>query len=44
MALAIAGLLASEPVRVLDAGCVADSFPGFVETMQALGASMCWES
>lgn len=43
MALAIAGLLATRPVRVEDAGCIADSFPGFVETMQALGAGMYWE-
>lgn len=42
MALAVAGLLATEPVRVQDADCVADSFPGFVEAMQALGASMSW--
>jgi 5-enolpyruvylshikimate-3-phosphate synthase len=27
---------------VHDAACVADSFPGFVETMQALGAEMEW--
>lgn len=43
MALAVAGLLATGPVRVRDAECVADSFPGFVETMQALGARMRWE-
>jgi 3-phosphoshikimate 1-carboxyvinyltransferase len=43
MALAVAGLLAGEPVRVLDAGCIADSFPGFVETMKTLGATMYWE-
>lgn len=43
MALAVAGLMATGPVRVLDADCVSDSFPGFVETMQALGASMSWE-
>ena len=36
MALAVAGLMATGPVRVLDADCVSDSFPGFVETMQAL--------
>ena len=27
---------------VNDAGCVADSFPGFVEIMQSLGAQMEW--
>jgi 3-phosphoshikimate 1-carboxyvinyltransferase len=43
MALAIAGLVATGPVRVQDAGCIADSFPGFVETMQALGAGIQWE-
>ena len=42
MCLAIAGLVATGPTTVLDAGCVADSFPGFVETMQALGANMRW--
>ena len=42
MSLAIAALVASGPTRVHDAGCVADSFPGFVETMQALGANMRW--
>jgi len=42
MSLAIAGLVATGPTRVHDAGCVADSFPGFVETMQALGAGMRW--
>lgn len=42
MALAVAGLLATNETIVDDAGCIADSFPGFVETMQALGASMVW--
>jgi 3-phosphoshikimate 1-carboxyvinyltransferase len=42
MALAIAGLVADSPTLVHDAGCIADSFPGFVETMQALGAEMEW--
>jgi 3-phosphoshikimate 1-carboxyvinyltransferase len=44
MALAVAGLAATGPVRVEEADCIADSFPGFVETMQFLGASMTWES
>lgn len=42
MALAIAGLVARGETLIHDAGCVADSFPGFVETMQALGANMEW--
>ncbi len=44
MALAVAGLAATGPVRIAEADCIADSFPGFVETMQALGAGMSWES
>lgn len=43
MCLAVAGLLADSPVRIAQAACIADSFPGFVETMQALGARMAWE-
>jgi 3-phosphoshikimate 1-carboxyvinyltransferase len=42
MALAVAGLVASSQMFVKDAGCVADSFPGFVETMRQLGAEMAW--
>jgi 3-phosphoshikimate 1-carboxyvinyltransferase len=42
MALAIAGLVADSPTLVYDAACIADSFPGFVATMQALGAEMEW--
>jgi 3-phosphoshikimate 1-carboxyvinyltransferase len=42
MALAIAGLIADSPTTVHDAACIADSFPGFVATMQALGAEMQW--
>jgi 3-phosphoshikimate 1-carboxyvinyltransferase len=42
MCLAVAALLADGPSRILDAGCIADSFPGFVETMQAAGAAMQW--
>jgi len=42
MALAVAGLLGEEPTTILDAGCIADSFPGFVTTMQELGARMEW--
>ena len=42
MALAVAGLAADSPTIVHDAACVADSFPGFVETMRDLGATMEW--
>jgi 3-phosphoshikimate 1-carboxyvinyltransferase len=38
MALAIAGLIAQGETVVLDAACIADSFPGFVDTMRAIGA------
>lgn len=40
MALAVAGLAADGPVLIQDADCIHDSFPGFVDTMQALGANM----
>jgi 3-phosphoshikimate 1-carboxyvinyltransferase len=43
MALAVAALIADGPTRIHDAACVADSFPGFVETMRSLGADMAWE-
>ena len=42
MALAVAGLAAKGTTLVDNAQCMADSFPGFVETMQKLGASMEW--
>ena len=42
MALAVAGLVAEGTTLIDDATCVADSFPGFVETMQQLGAAMEW--
>jgi 3-phosphoshikimate 1-carboxyvinyltransferase len=42
MSLALAGLVTHGETLVHDAGCIADSFPGFVETMQALGARMEW--
>jgi 3-phosphoshikimate 1-carboxyvinyltransferase len=44
MALAIAGLFATGPTLVRNAGCIADSFPGFVETMRELGARMEWST
>ena len=42
MSLAIAGLVATGETIVHNAHCIADSFPGFVETMQSLGANMEW--
>jgi 3-phosphoshikimate 1-carboxyvinyltransferase len=42
MALAVAGLVADGQTVVQDAGFIDDSFPGFVETMQALGADIRW--
>ncbi|MFW6098073.1 MAG: 3-phosphoshikimate 1-carboxyvinyltransferase [Chloroflexota bacterium] len=42
MALAVAGLLADGPTTIAGAGCISDSFPGFVQTMNALGAHMEW--
>jgi 3-phosphoshikimate 1-carboxyvinyltransferase len=40
MALAVAGLVASGETAVKDASCIADSFPGFVQVMNALGADL----
>jgi 3-phosphoshikimate 1-carboxyvinyltransferase len=40
MALAVAGLLANGEVVVEGAECIDDSFPGFAETMHALGAGI----
>jgi 3-phosphoshikimate 1-carboxyvinyltransferase len=42
MSLAVAALVADTPTTILQANCIADSFPGFVETMRALGAQMEW--
>jgi len=42
MALAIAGLATNGPTLIHNADCISDSFPGFVETMQSLGADMEW--
>ena len=44
MSLVIAGLCADGETLVEDARCVHDSFPGFVETMRALGADVEWIS
>jgi 3-phosphoshikimate 1-carboxyvinyltransferase len=38
MALAVAGLVAEGETVVQNADCIADSFPGFVEIMQGIGA------
>ncbi len=40
MALAVAGLVASGRTIVHQAGCIPDSFPGFVDTMERIGATM----
>ncbi len=40
MALAVAGLVAADPVTVENAACITDSFPGFVGIMRALGANL----
>jgi 3-phosphoshikimate 1-carboxyvinyltransferase len=42
MSLAVAALVANSPTIIGEANCIADSFPGFVETMNALGARMEW--
>jgi 3-phosphoshikimate 1-carboxyvinyltransferase len=42
MSLVVAGLCADGETLVNDARCVEDSFPGFVETMQSLGADVEW--
>lgn len=40
MALAVAGLAAQEPVVVQNAEIIAESFPGFVSTLHALGVNV----
>jgi 3-phosphoshikimate 1-carboxyvinyltransferase len=40
MALAVAGLIAEGETVVASADCVSDSFPGFSETLQGLGAAI----
>ncbi len=42
MSLAVAGLVTRGLTLIHDARCAHDSFPGFVETMQSLGADMEW--
>lgn len=43
MALAVAALVADGPTTVRGAEAIDDSFPGFVEAMQALGAPIAWD-
>jgi len=40
MSLTVAGLVAEGQTTVLDASCAGDSFPGFAETITALGANV----
>lgn len=40
MALSVAGLVASGTTTVHGAGCIEDSFPGFAQTLAALGANV----
>jgi 3-phosphoshikimate 1-carboxyvinyltransferase len=42
MALAVMGLVTYGETLINNARCIHDSFPGFVETMQTLGARMEW--
>jgi 3-phosphoshikimate 1-carboxyvinyltransferase len=42
MALAAAGLVADGPTEIRGAEAIGDSFPNFVEAMQALGAEIAW--
>lgn len=42
MALAVIGLVTQGETLIHNAHCIHDSFPGFVETMQTLGANMAW--
>ena len=43
MALAVAGMMATAPVTILNVDNVATSFPGFVPTMQNLGLDLQYE-
>ena len=40
MAFLVLGLASEEPVAIDSAGMIATSFPGFAETMRALGADI----
>jgi len=43
MSLVLAGLCAEGETVVEDARCIEDSFPGFIETLQQLGAAAAIE-
>jgi 3-phosphoshikimate 1-carboxyvinyltransferase len=43
MALAVAGMMATAPVTILNVDNVATSFPGFVPAMQSLGLDLQYE-
>jgi len=43
MSFAVLGLAAEKPIAVEDAGWIATSYPGFVDDLRALGASLAWE-
>jgi 3-phosphoshikimate 1-carboxyvinyltransferase len=40
MALTVAGLITDEPLKVADAACASDSFPGFLEVFHQAGADV----
>lgn len=40
MSMAVAGLIAQGQTQVMDAKCSADSFPGYAETLQTVGADV----
>jgi 5-enolpyruvylshikimate-3-phosphate synthase len=40
MALAVAGLACRQPVTVLDAGIINESFPAFQQTLTSLGGQL----
>ena len=44
MSLNLAGMLAQGATTVHDAACIGDSFPGFAETLQQLGAMLRLET
>ena len=43
MSMTVAGLMARDETVVTDATCIGDSFPGFAETLKAIGASITAE-
>ncbi len=44
MSLAVAGTVAAEPLRILDTANVATSFPGFAESLRALGGGIATDA